>query len=402
MGKRLVPCVPGKYKQFMVFLIFSLVLSLGLSGCGEDPQQGLPGGAAPAVVELWHSLKGPEAEALDQQVQRIMAGHPEVIVLLEYIPENKMADYAFQAQAGGEGPDIFLVASETLTALFQQGALAPVLGTTDAFPGLAAQFQYGENSYAQPLVTDLPLFYYRTDLAQPPASLQDLTKDKAVLALSALDTRTLSAWWSSQGGTITNSNQPALDATANLLFLQQLFAWREAKLLVVDPGAWLQFVNGQAAYTISWAGQARGLNGSIPWGSSLLTQLTGGQGQILTGRTLGIANSSIKTTEVSRPLIQLVESELLTSKNQWELGQAGSRFPASSSFYNQEEAQTGILPQVGQGLAKAWALKGNAPEWKLIPVQDKAWQKAWSGVAPESALLEAQTEGLNILNPKQP
>lgn len=401
MGKKLVSRVPGVYKIITV-CVLSFVLSLGLTGCGEDPQQGLPGGAAPAVVELWHSLQGSEAEVLDRQVRRIMAGHPEVIVLLEYIPENKMVDYAFQAQAGGEGPDIFLTTSETLTMLFHQGALAPVLGNSDAFPGLTAQFQYGEKSYAQPLVADLPLFYYRTDLAQPPVSLQNLTEGKAVLALSSLDTKTLAAWWSSQGGRLTNNGQPALDATTNLLFLQQLFAWREAKLLAVDPGAWLQFINGQTAYTISWAGQARGLNGSIPWGSILLTQLTGGQGQILTGRTLGIANSSIKTTEAAGPLIQLVENELLNPNNQWELGQAGSRFPASSSFYKQEEAQAGVLPQVGQGLEKAWALKGNALEWKLISVQDKAWQKAWSGIAPESALLEAQTEGLNILSQKQP
>lgn len=377
-----------------------LILALGLLGCGKDPVQGLPGGAAPAVIELWHSLQGSEAEALGKQAQRIMTGHPEVIVRLEYVPEDKLAKQAYQAQAGGEGPEIFLTSGETLTALFNQGALSPVLGSTDSFPGIVSRFHHGEKDYAQPVVTDIPLLYYRTDLAQPPANLAGFLTTKGVLAIPTLDTRTLAPWWSSQAGRLTNNGQPTLDDPANLIFLQQLQAWKDAKLLVVDPNAWLQFVNGQAAYTISWAGQAKGLAQTIPWGSALLTQFTGGQGQILTGRTIGIANSSIKSSEALNSMIRLVEEELLTPDAQWALGQAGNRFPASSSFYKRTEAQSGVLQQVGQGLEKAWPLKGASPEWKLIPLQDQAWQKAWSGIAPESVLAAAQAEAVKALSQK--
>ncbi len=377
-----------------------LILALGLIGCGKDPVQGLPGGAAPAVVELWHSLQGSEAEALGKQAQRIMTGHPEVIVRLEYVPEDKLAKQAYQAQAGGEGPEIFLTSGEALVTLFNQGVLSPVLGSTDSFPGIVSQFHHGEKDYAQPVVTDIPLLYYRTDLAQPPANLAGFLTTKGVLALPTLDTRTLAPWWNSQAGRLTNNGQPTLDDSANLIFLQQLLAWKDAKLLAVDANAWLQFVNGQAAYTIAWAGQAKGLAQTIPWGSALLTQFTGGQGQILTGRTLGIANSSIKSSEALNPMIRLVEEELLTPDAQWALGQAGNRFPASSSFYKRTEAQSGVLQQVGQGLEKAWPLKGASPEWKLIPLQDQAWQKAWSGIAPESALAAAQAEAVKVLSQK--
>lgn len=384
------------YKLFGILLI----VILGITGCGKDPQQGLPGGAAPAVIEIWHSLQGTEAEALSKQAQRIMDGHPEMIVRLEYLPEDKLANQAYQAQAGGEGPEIFLTSGEVLTTLFHQGALAPVLGSADAFPGLVSQFHYGEKDYAQPIVTDIPLFYYRTDLAQPPASLADFLTTKGVLALPSLDTKTLTPWWSAQAGKLANNGQPTLTDPANLIFVQQLLAWRDAKLLVVDPNAWLQYVNGQAAYTISWAGQAKGLAQTIPWGTIPLTQLSGGQGQILTGRTIGIANSSIKSSEALSPMIRLVEEELLNPDAQWALGQAGNRFPASSSFYKRTEAQSGVLQQVGQGLEKAWSLKGASPEWKLIPLQDQAWQKAWNGIAPESALAEAQAEAVKALGQK--
>lgn len=382
------------------FISLLLVLILGLAGCGKAPQQGLPGGAAPAVIEVWHSLQGAEAEALGIQSQRIMDSHPEVLVRLEYIPEEKMVSQTYQAQAGGEGPEIFLTSGEALGQMYQQGALAPVVGKSDPFPGLVSQFHHGEHDYVQPLVTDIPLFFYRTDLAQPPASLADFLTNKGVLALPSFDTKTLSAWWNGQGGKLVSDGQPTLDDPANLIFLQQLMAWREAKFTVVDPNAWSQFINGQAAYTISWASQAKGLEQTIPWGTTLLTNLSGGQGQILPGRTLGIANSSIKQSDKLNPMIQRVEEELLSPDSQWAIGQAGNRFPASMAFYKRQEAQQGILQQVNQGLAKAWPLPGNALEWKLIPVQDQAWQKAWGGTIPQDALTAAQAEAVNVLSKK--
>jgi multiple sugar transport system substrate-binding protein len=377
-----------------------LLLFLGITGCGKDPRQGLPGGAAPAVIELWHTLQGAEAEALDKQTQRIMAGHPEVIIRLEYVVENKLADLAYLAQAGGEGPEIFITSEEVLTKLFHLGAISPVMGNADPFPGLVEPYHFGELSYAQPLVTDIPLFYYRTDMAQPPASLADFLTSKGKLALTAIDTKTLGPWWSSLGGKLVTNGQPVLGDPMNLTFLQQLIVWRDAKLLVVDSTAWLQFVNGQAAYTISWAGQAKSLGQTIPWGSTLLTNLTGGQGKMLTGRTIALANSSIKSSEKVNPMIRLIEDELLSTDVQWALGQAGNRFPASQSFYKRAEAQSGVLQQVGQGLTKTWPLKGTDPERKLIPLQDRAWQKAWNGVPPEGALAEAQAQAVKELSQK--
>lgn len=387
----------GKTSKLLLILI---VLILGLSGCGKEPQQGLPGGPAPAVIEVWHSLLGAEAVTLESQSQRIMGAHPEVLIRLKYVPEDKMVSLTYQAQAGGEGPEIFITSAETLRQMYQQGALAPVLGKSDPFPGLVAPFHHNEQDYVQPMLTDLPLFYYRTDLAQPPASLADFLETKGVLVLPSLDTNNLSSWWSGQGGKLLSKGQPTINDPANLVFLQQLKAWQEAKRIALDSNAWSQFVNGEAAFTISWASQAKSLDSSIPWGAILPTDLVGGQGQILPGRTLGIANSSIKQSEAINPLVQLVEEELLTPDSQWALGQAGNRFPASIAFYTRPEAQQGVLQHVNRGLAKVWPLAENAPERKLIPLQDKAWQTTWNGVAPEDALAAAQAEAVQVLSQK--
>ena len=110
----------------------------------------------------------------------------------------------------------------------------------------------------------------------------------------------------------------------------------------------------------------------------------------MTSRTIGIANSSIKSTEDLKPLLTLVMNELLSPDAQWAIAQGGKRFPASSSFYSREEAQTGVLRQVGLSLAQAWSLPENSQEKKYITIQDQAWQNVWNGVDPVEALAQAQ------------
>lgn len=379
-----------KKRRHRILISGLLFLALLFSGCGEDPRQGLPGGAAPAVIELWHTLKGTEAEALMQEVQKIMDRHPEVIIYPEYVAEEKIVSRTYYAQAGGEGPEIILASAQVLNELLLQGALAPVLGESDSFVGLENQFKYGEKLYAHCLATDVPLFYYRTDLAEPPGKLEDLFASKGVLAVTSLTTQTFAPWWLAQGGKLASNGQPTLNNAANFLFLQQLLAWQESKLLLVDPNAWNLFLESQAAYTIAGAGQAQSLSKDLPWGSMPLNQLTAGQGGIMTSRTIGIANSSIKSTEDLKPLLTLVMSELLSPDAQWAIAQGGKRFPASSSFYSREEAQTGVLRQVGLSLAQAWSLPENSQEKKYITIQDQAWQNVWNGVDPVVALAQAQ------------
>lgn len=374
-----------------------LLVSLLLTGCSQAPQQGLPGGAAPAVLELWHSLEKAEAEALAERVEYIMGAYPEVIINLEYVPEKDMVERTYLAQAGGVGPEIFLTSGKVLTELFHKGALAPLAGTGDSLVNITSQFTYGEKTYAMPLALDVPLFYYRTDLAQVPTSLGDFLTTKGVLALNKLDTKSLAPWWLAQGGKLASNGQPILDEGANLIFLYQLLLWQEENILLIAPNSWELFVNGEVAYTIAPASRAKSLSSEIPWGSMPLTRLTNQQGYLLGDRIIGIANSSIRTTENLSPWIRLVEEEILAPEFQKTLAEAGNRFPASTSFYSGEEGQKGILGQVGQSLAQIWSLPGNALEWKLIPIQDQAWQAVGNGALPEDSLAQGQQRAKELL-----
>jgi len=344
-------------------------------------------------VEVWHSLQGPESDALQGQVQTIMKTHPEVIIRLKYVPELNFVSFSYQAEAGGEGPEIFIASREILRQLYGQGALAPTAYIDqDAFPATLASFRFGGVEYALPWLTDVPLLYFRTDTASAPANLADLFSAKGGISITSLDTATLSAWWNGQGGQLMNAGKPALDDPNNVAFLQQLLTWKRSKALRIDPNALTSFAEGKTPYTIAGASQAKLFTQqNVPWGSIPLVELVSGPGQSLLGATLGIANSEVGTNEAMMPAIQTVEKALLTSEVEGALMQAGRLLPANMGYYRLPEGQKGVFPQANTALTKAWPLEGGAPEWKLIPLQDEAWSNALAGgVTPTDALASAQ------------
>ncbi|WP_243450254.1 extracellular solute-binding protein [Desulfosporosinus sp. Sb-LF] len=382
-----------------------MAIFLLVTGCASAPQAGQPGGLAPAVVDIWHSLQGSEADALQTQVQTITKAHPEVMIKLNYVPEQTFVAFAYQAEAGGEGPELFIASRENLRQLYAQGALAPTAYSDhEGFPAALANFRFGGKEYALPWLTDVPLLYFRTDTASVPVNLADLFTAKGGLSVVATDFATLSAWWSGQGGRLMNGGNPSLEDPNNLAFLQELSTWKNAKVLRIDASALSAFAGGQTPYLVAGASSAKLLTQqNVPWGSVPLSDLAGGQGQPLLGTTLGIANSQIKTNETMMQAIQTVEKALLTPDVEGAMLQAGRLLPANMGYYRSPEVQKGVFPQANLAFTKAWALEGTAPEWKLIPLQDKAWGDVLAGNAtPENALASAQGQAGNTLSKAQP
>lgn len=373
-------------------------------GCSSEPQTGQAGGPAPAVVEIWHSLQGAEAEALQVSAQRIAEDHPEVIPKLSYVPEKKFVTFSYQAEAGGEGPELFIASREIIRQLYEQGALAPVAyEDQEGFPAILKGFQYDGKGYGLPWLTDVPLLYFRTDTAPVPINLADLFSAKGGVSIAAADTVTLSAWWNGQGGRLINGGIPVLDAPNNVAFLEQLLTWQSVEALRIDPAALTAFSSGQTPYMIAGASAAKSLTPmNVPWGSILLSDLLNGQGQPLLGTTLGIANSAIKTNDTLISAIQIVEKALLTPEVEGAMMEAGGLLPANMGYYQRPEAQKGVFPQAKLALDRAWALEGRALEWTLIPLQDAAWSKALAGnLAPLDALVSAQEQARKDLMPKE-
>lgn len=388
----------------MRWFSFLSILLLLLVGCSKVPVDGQPGGSAPAVVSVWHSLQGAEADALEAQIQAFAKANAEVIVELKYIPEQNFVTLSFQAEAGGEGPEIFIASREIIRKLYEKGVLAKVAYTDpENFPAAIAGFRFGGTEFALPWLTDVPLLYFRSDTATIPANLGELFSAKGGISIPSSDTATLSALWNGQGGHLMNAGNPVLDNSSNVAFLQQLSTWRETQLLRVDPTALTSFEGGQIPYVIAGASYAKTLTQhNIPWGSMPLTDLMSGQGQPLLGATLGIANSSIKTTTEMTPAIQSVEKALLTPEVEGSMMQAGHLIPANMGYYRLQEAQSGVYLQANAALSKAWVLEGNALEWDLIPLQDDAWEKVLAGnFSPQDALASAQAQAVQVLSTKK-
>ncbi len=382
--------------------LFIFVLFILVSGCTKAPQTGQPGGPAPAVVDIWHSLQGPEIEALRGQVQIIMETHTEVIIKLNYVPEQSFVALSYQAEAGGEGPEIFIASREIIRQLYERGTLAKAAYLDPlAFPASLSAFQFGGVGYASPWLTDVPLLYFRTDTASVPVNLDDLFA-KGGISIAAPVTATLSTWWKGQGGRLVNAGNPVLNDPFNIAFLKQLLTWRDALSLRIDPSVLSAFVSGETPFMIAGASQAKFLTQqNVPWGSMQLVELVGGQGQPLLGTTLGIANSAIKTTEAMLPAIEMVQKALLTPEVEGAMLQAGRLLPANREYYQRPEALKGVFPQANIALAKAWNLEGNALEWKLLTFQDTAWSNVLvGGVTPEEALATAQGEAIKALAAK--
>lgn len=393
------PSILVKALRRCFFILTAVML---ISGCFSSPKTGQPGGPAPAAVDIWHSLQGAEFNALEKQVQTIEQNHPEVIIKLSYVPEQNFAASAYQAEAGGEGPEVFIASREIIHQLYGQGALAPAAySDEESFPAALAALRFGNVEYALPWLTDISLLYFRTDTATVPAGLPELFSSQGV-SLASADTASLSPWWNGQGGHLLNSGKPSLNDPANLTFLQQLLTWRST--LRIDPSAPAAFVEGKTPFLISGASTAKYLTQiNVPWGSIPLSDLLGGQGQPLIGRTLGIANSAIKTTPELTEAIKTVEKALLTPEVEGAMLEAGRLLPANKGYYERPEAQKGIFPQANIALSKAWVLEGNAYEWKLIPLQDAAWNGVLSGnIAPEEALNNAQEQAGKVLSIKEP
>jgi len=389
-------------RKIITFGVFISALLILANGCSRAPQTGQPGGPAPVVVDIWHSLQGAEIDALQGQVQLIMEKQTEVLIKLKYVPEQNFAALSYQAEAGGEGPEIFIASREIIRQLYERGTLAKTAYIDPmAFPAALSAFQFGGEGYASPWLTDVPLLYFRTDTAIVPVNLEELFS-KGGISIAVPNTATLSTWWSGQGGKLLNAGNPVLNDPFNIAFLNQLLTWRDALSFRIDPSALKAFVGGEIPFMIAGASQAKYLTQqNVPWGSMQLAELVGGQGQPLLGRTLGIGNSAIKTNEAMIPAIQIVEEALQTSEVEGAMQQAGPLLPANMEYYQRTEALKGVFPQANIALKKAWALEGNATEWKLIPIQDTAWSNALvSNVTPEDALATAQGEAIKALAAK--
>jgi multiple sugar transport system substrate-binding protein len=381
----------------IICLICLFLILGGMTGC-QAPAQGEPGGDAPAVISVWYTFSGNAEQELLKQFERINKEHPEVLVKGEKVPATKLVDQAWYLQAGGEGPEIFIADRSIIFDLYEKGIISPVLADNyPAYPAAKTIFTFNQQEFAAPWLTDVPLLYYRQDKIQtPPVSFGDLLGKKVPVAVKALNTALLSPWWLAEGGSLTSAGIPVLDSQANSAFLNTLLSLRSAGILLSDNQALEKFMQGDVNYLWSWASDASTLNqAGVAWGSVPLNSLFPTKGKVLLAKTVGIANSSIKTVPVLENSIRLVQEELLKTEAQAALAEAGGYLPGSDIYY-QGSKPGSFKAAIESSLKTAWPLEGYLLDWKLLTLQDRAWQNISGGAKIEGELAKTQQEAQEI------
>lgn len=390
-GKRI------KGKRLISFILCLFIIG-SMAGC-KDPSQGTPGGEAPAVISVWYSMGGQNEQELLRQFDRINREHPEVIVKGEKVPEEKFMEQVWNYQAGGEGPEILITGRQILFSLYEKGAISPVLAENyHAYPSTKAVFTLNNQQIAAPWMVDIPLLYYRKDkVPEGPANLVSILDKKNPIAAKAFQPALFSPWWLAEGGSLSLNGLPTLDSQANLTFLNKILTLKSAGLLIFDNQGLEKFKKGEVGYFLSWASDRATLTqAGINWGSSSLVSQFGGAGKVFLDKSIGIANSSIKSIPTMEKAIRLVQEELLKEDTESFMEKAGGNLPASDLYY--EGAQPGSFQaQAATTLKSAYELEGYMLDWKFLSLQDQAWKKVLEGTKPESALQAVQQSALGMV-----
>lgn len=385
-------------RRYGIILISILLIISTLTGCIQGPAQGKPGGDAPAVLSVWHSLEGNEEQELLSQLERISKDNAEFEVRGERIPEAKFVDYVWKIQAGGQGPDILIASRPLLAALYEKGAISPVLAEkAKAFASVEELFTFNQELFAAPWLTDVPLLYYRKDkVDSPPSDLNEIWIKKASIAVPSPNTVLLSPWWQAEGGSLSLAGIPQLDSQFNLSFMEKLLYLRSEGLLIFDNQAVSMLIKGEVNYAISWASQSPVLEDSkVAWDCVSLDSVVGKNGKSLLDNTIGIANSSLKTIPAREGAIMKIQEELLKTETQIAMFRAGNRIPVNKEYYG--APQNSFKQETAKAINNSWIPAGDLIEWHFIDIQDLSWRNIISGADAGSELKKAQQSALKLL-----
>lgn len=383
-----------KKKLFISVLCFLMLISV--SGCRQAPAQGKPGGEAPAVISVWYTLAGGNETQLLKQFDRINKLCPEVIIRGQKMPEAGFVEKVWNLQAGGEGPEIMIAPRPIILALYAKGAISPVLADSDqTYPAALAVYTFNQQPFAAPWLADVPLLYYRKDKVQPPATMNNLITAPNTVACGTFDFSLFSPWWKAEGGILSLNESPALDAQSNLAFANKIISLKSEGRILFDNQALEKFKTGEVNYYLGWSSDSTGFDKSgVPWGCASLSSLLGPNGKALLDRSLGIANSAVKTVPELEDAIRLVEAELLKTETETPMRQVSGYMPLSSAYYSNGEA-TSYNEQVRITLENAFYAEGYQLDWKLLNLADQAWKNIAAGANIETELAKEQQSALD-------
>jgi arabinogalactan oligomer/maltooligosaccharide transport system permease protein len=222
-------------------------------------------------IDVWHSYRGAEQQALNELVTTWNDDHPDEQVRLLAVPHDAYANKLTSAVPRGHGPDLFIFAHERIGDWAESGIIAPVEDELSqreraAFlPVTLDALRYDDKLYGVPLsFKTVALFYNKELVDQPPKTTDELVElakrhtDAQAgtfgLAYQADSFYTHAGWFFGFGGEIFNDDGTVtLDRPENAKSLAFVDNLRRQNLLPEEPtGALIGelFNKGKAAMVI--------------------------------------------------------------------------------------------------------------------------------------------------------
>lgn len=251
--------------QWLLSLFFTLLLLLGCSrAVPTSPADGVNGQLEGRIL-VWHGWEGQDAAVLESQIATFRRLYPNITIAVVQVPPAELLPRYSEAARLGLGPDLLIGRSEWLaelvTAAIVQDISAEMGGNTSKYvPTALAQLRYSAGLYGLPLaLRPTALYYNRTLVATPAATLDQLLQYATDGHVIALSTRAESAYWG-----ITAFGSPLIGADGTLTADHNgLIGWlnwlKRAQdnpnvILSQDEAALEQlFAAGQASYYVGSA-----------------------------------------------------------------------------------------------------------------------------------------------------
>ncbi len=191
---------------------FVLLFLLLLTGCDRtQPSLQTTEEQPKGRILVWHPFKGKEGEVLESLLDEYSELYPEVKIVREYVPREKMDKRLIQQTPSGLGPDLSINWNLYIPKLIDAGMLQ-ILSKRDVdpeqyLPAAIDQVQLQGKLYGIPLSINLQVMCYNKTIVSKPAKtfeglLQEATEGRRV----ALTSTFFETFWGAQafGGYFIN------------------------------------------------------------------------------------------------------------------------------------------------------------------------------------------------------
>jgi arabinogalactan oligomer/maltooligosaccharide transport system permease protein len=388
-------------------LFVCLVLILLPTIVGADNQ---------VVINLWHSYRAQERDALEKTVDKFNTEHAKVKIKITFVPYDAFLDKVTAAIPRGHGPDIFIAAHDRVGGWADSGHLAAIDGFLKSgvkqrfFAKVIEPLIYKRKLYGLPTSYKSSALFYNKDLVPTPPSdtLEMIAMAKEVSAKKTDEGQPIygvvwehsnlyfhACWLFGFQGSLFDSRQnPALDTRENAASLDFVYQLVSKHKVVPEDVTSIKvtslFNSGRAAMAVNGPWFRGEIEEDVNYGVALLPEISqsGRYARPFVG-----AEAFLLSAKSKYPQEAYLAMEWLTQDDAARIRMhEGFQPVANRALYLEEKAKKDQVLSVFREQLKHAVPMRNSPEMRMIwvPFNHALVNSTTGRTTPKQALVEAQ------------